>query len=344
MLLPGIGVEGQQRIAAGHAFIVGCGALGCMSSELLARAGVGTLTIVDRDVVELTNLQRQVLFDEDDVASGLPKAEAARRKLAKINAGVKVHAVVADFTHRVAEKILLDPSRPRPSLIIDGTDNLETRYLLNDLSVKHCLPYLYAGAVGASGMSTTFTPPTGACLRCVFDELPAPGTVATCDTAGVLGPAVSIVASCQAADAIKILAGLGEKVSPTLLDFDLWSNRRRRIDLSASRREDCVCCGTRRFEFLEGLHASRAVKLCGQNAVQIAPAGRDERKIDLPALQRRLEPLSTSPVLANGFLIRAKVGEGQGYELTVFEDGRAVVKGTESPELARSVYARYVGA
>lgn len=344
MLLPGIGVDGQQRLAASHAIIVGCGALGCTSAEHLARAGVGTMTIVDRDVVELTNLQRQVLFDEDDVAEGLPKAEAARRRIGKINHGVRVHAVVADVTHRVAEKILLDPSRPRPMLIIDGTDNLETRYLLNDLSVKHAMPYLYAGAVGASGMSATFMPPAGACLRCVFDELPAPGSVATCDTSGVLGPAVAIVASCQAADAIKLLAGLGEKVSPTLLDFDLWTNRRRRMDLTGARRVDCVCCAERRFEFLEGLHASRAVKLCGQNAVQIAPAGRDQRKLDLPALKQRLAPLATAPVLANEFLVRARVGEGAGFELTIFEDGRAVVKGTESPELARSVYARYVGA
>jgi len=343
MLIPGIGVEGQERLARAHAFVVGCGALGCMSTELLCRAGVGTITIVDRDVVEPTNLQRQMLFDEQDAAEGLPKAEAAKRRLARINSQVRVHAVVADFTHRVAEKLLLDASRGKPDVIIDGTDNLETRYLLNDLSVKHARPYLYAGAVGAAGMSTTFTPPEGACLRCVFDELPAPGTIATCETAGVLGPAVTIVASCQAADAIKLLSGLGEKLSPTLLDFDLWTNRRRRVDLSEARRPDCVCCGARKFEFLEGLHASRAVKLCGQNAVQVAPPS-GERRIDLAELARKLAALAGSPVLSNGFLVRTRVGEGSGFELTVFEDGRAVVKGTENPDLARSLYARYVGA
>lgn len=344
MLLPGIGVAGQQRLAAGHAMIVGCGALGCASAELLARAGVGTLTIIDRDVVEPTNLQRQILFDEADAAEGFPKAEAARRRLAKINSTVRVHAVVADFTHRGAERVLLDASRGRPDILIDGTDNLETRYLLNDLSVKHALPYLYAGAVGAGGMSATFVPPKSPCLRCVFDQLPAPGSIETCDTVGVLGPVVTIVASCQAADAIKIMSGLTDKLSPTLLDFDLWTNSRRRIDLAAAKRSDCICCGERRFEFLEGLHASRAVKLCGQNAVQIAPALREGQSMDLAALQLKLRPLAEGPVVNNGFLVRATLGTSPAYELTVFEDGRTVVKGTESPETARSLYARYVGS
>lgn len=350
MRLPGIGEDGQRRLLAAHAVIVGCGALGCVTADLLCRAGVGTLTIIDRDVVELTNLQRQSLFDEKDALSGAPKAEAARQRLNAVNSQVRVRSVVADFTHRNAEQLLAQAQRESGvGVLIDGTDNFETRYLLNDLSVKHAIPYCYAGAVAAEGMSATFMPGTGgACLRCVFEELPAPGTFETCDTAGVLGPSVAIVGACQAADAIKILSGQPERVSASLLHFDLWRSLRRRVDLSAARRSDCACCGRGAFEFLEGRHASRTIRLCGQNAVQIAPP--DDSSIvnvELSTLAARLRPLSLS-VVENGFLVRAAIpgalGDGQSVELTVFGDGRAVIKGTEDPVTAKIIYARYIGS
>lgn len=350
MRLPGIGEDGQRRLRAAHALIVGCGALGCVTADLLCRAGVGTLTIIDRDVVELSNLQRQTLFDEQDAGEGAPKADAARRRLNAVNSQVQIRPVVADFMHRNAERLLGQAQRESGvGVLIDGTDNFETRYLLNDLSVKHAIPYCYAGAVAAEGMSTTFVPGAGgACLRCVFDQMPMPGTFETCDSAGVLGPSVAIVGACQAADAIKLLSGQPDRVNASLLHFDLWRNVRRRVDLSAARRPDCACCGRREFEFLEGRHASRTIRLCGQNAVQIAPP--DDSKIvdvELGGLAERLRPLSPS-VVQNGFLVRAAIpgalGEGQSVELTVFGDGRAVIKGTEDPVAARIIYARFIGS
>lgn len=358
MLLPGIGVEGQSRLLASHAMLVGCGALGCVIADHLARAGVGTLTIVDRDVVELTNLQRQTLYDERDAAEGLPKAEAARRRLNRINAGVTVNAVVADFAPDNAEHILggssplrlsvSQPARRGGSLLLDGTDNFETRYLLNDLAVKHNLPFVYGGAVGTRGMQMTVIPGRTPCLRCVFPEAPPPGSTPTCDTAGVLAPAVGIVAACQATDAIKLMLGRADLIEPTLLEFDLWSTRRRRIDLSGHPRGgDCPCCGRREFAYLEGRYASAAVTLCGRGATQIAPsAGANGQTVDLPALASRLAPHGTFGVteyLLRGTLERERTPGGEAVSLTVFPDGRAIIRGAPTPEAARTIYARYVG-
>ena len=214
-LLPDFGNEGQARLSSSHALVVGCGALGCAAADTLTRAGVGRLTIVDRDVVELTNLQRQVLFDESDAAEGLPKAEAARRRLAAINSCVTIHALVQDFNHRTAPRIagLAGAAPTPPDVILDGTDNFETRLVINDLAVKHGIPYVYAGAVGTKGMQMTVLPPAlgggPPCLRCLVDRPPAPGVLPTCDTAGVLGPVISIVSGVQAAEALKILVGRG---------------------------------------------------------------------------------------------------------------------------------------
>lgn len=347
MLLPGIGPEGQRRLGESHAVVVGCGALGCAAADLLARAGVGTLTIIDRDVVEATNLQRQTLFDQGDADAGSPKAEAARARLSRVNPAIRVRGVVADVTHRNAERLVRGTDgAPLAGVIIDGTDNFETRYLLNDLSVKLGLPLCYGGVVGSEGMSATFVP-GGACLRCVFEEPPAPGTMPTCDTAGVLGPAAAIVGACQAADAIKLLAGIPERLGGTLLHFDLWTNQRRRVDLAGARRPDCPCCGERSFPFLDGATAQRAVRLCGRNAVQIAPPEDDRAgEIDLERLADRLGPSAAGGrAITNGFLLRAVVPGvgGAALELTVFRDGRAVVRGTEETEVARAAYARYVG-
>lgn len=343
MLLPGVGAEGQRRLGEASALVVGCGALGCAISDHLVRAGVGTVAIVDRDVVEVTNLQRQTLFDERDAEARTPKAEAARARLARINSGVRVRAVVADLTYRNAERVF-DEARPR--VVLDGTDNFETRYLINDLAVSRGAVYAYGGVVSTRGMAMTIRPGITPCLRCVFDEPPAPGTAQTCDTAGVLGPAVAIVAACQAADAIKVLLGREDLLGGTLLEFDLWTNVRRRIDLSSARREECVCCGLRRFEYLSGERGGGTASLCGQDAVQVTPDGEEARGIDLEVLAARLGAhgrFERTPFMVRGVL-EGERGEAGPCELTVFADGRAVVRGTRKPEFARAIYARYVGA
>jgi adenylyltransferase/sulfurtransferase len=355
-LLPWIGGPGQDRLRRAHALVVGCGALGSVIVDALARAGVGTLTIVDRDVVEVTNLQRQILFDEADVAAGTPKAEAARAKVARINRQVVVHAHVDDFGPGNAESILGDAS-----VIIDGLDNFETRYLVNDLAVKHGRAYVYGGAVGTTGASMTILPPVAAraegaiawtdadatpCLRCVFPEAPPPGATPTCDTAGVLGPVVLMVAAHQAAQAIKLLTGNVAALDRKLLSIDAWTNEIRRFDLGRAAAA-CPCCGERRFEHLEGRAASATTSLCGRGAVQITPP-RDGRRrtIDLAEAARRLAPHGS--FTHNGFLVRGRFArergtKGEPVELTLFPDGRAIIKGVTEPEEARSVYARYVG-
>ncbi len=364
MLLPAVGEEGQRRLLASHAMLVGCGALGCVIADHLARAGVGTLTIVDRDVVEPTNLQRQTLYDERDAAEGLPKAEAARRRLAQINSQISISAIVADFNSDSADSLLftspahlltcspahpVTPSPPHPlapSVLLDGTDNFETRYLLNDLAVKHAIPFVYGGAVGTRGMQMTVVPGRTPCLRCVFPDPPAPGTAPTCDTAGVLAPAAAIVASCQSADAIKLLLGRPDLIPPTLLEFDLWTAQRRRIDLSSHPRAgDCPCCGRRQFEYLEGRRAQSAATLCGRGATQITP-GTNGAGLDLRVLATRLAPHGTFSVteyLVRGDLARERTDRGDPISLTVFPDGRAIIRGAKTPEAARSIYARYVG-
>lgn len=330
MLLRGVGEQGQQRLARAKVLVVGVGALGCVSADLLCRAGVGEVTVVDRDIVEETNLQRQTLYTEADL--GEPKAEAARRRLAAANSTITLRAVIADFTHRNAEEIAL--AGGPPSVVVDGSDNFEVRYLLNDLCVKHGLPFCYGGAVGSRGMAATLTHP-GPCLRCIVENPPPPGVSDTCDTAGILAPAAAIVASCQAADAIRLI--VGESVAPSLLDFDLWASQRRRIDLTEARNPRCPCCALRRFDFLDGILGGDAVALCGRNAVQVSPP--DAASVDLRALAARLR--AHGEVFESPFILRANLGE---FELTLFRDGRAIVKGCDRPEVARGIYARYIGA
>jgi len=341
---------------------VGCGALGTVIADALARAGVGALTIVDRDVVELTNLQRQVLFDEADVREGRPKAVAARDMLARVNSDVEVRALVEDFNFTNAEAIARDAD-----ILLDGLDNFQTRYLLNDLSVTLARPYCYGGAVGTTGMACTFLPAPGTndgavtwteaqstpCLRCVFPEAPPPGSTPTCDTAGVLGSVVGMVAHHQVAQAIKLLTGNIDAVDRSLVTIDAWSNEFRRLDVSRARAGDCPCCVERRFEHLPGAVGSAATSLCGRGAVQINPrlaAGRavgGSPGIDLRALAERLRPHGEFTV--NDFLLRGALRDerrddsDEPVELTVFADGRAIVAGTGRPEFARTIYDRYVG-
>ena len=341
-LLEGIGPEGQRRLGESHAVVVGCGALGCVAGSLLARAGVGRLTLIDRDVVELTNLQRQILYDEGDARDGTPKAEAARARLAAINSEITIEAHVADFEYRNAERLI-----GTPDVIVDGTDNFETRYLLNDIAVKHTIPYVYGGAVATTGMSMVIMPGTSPCLRCVFEEPPPPGSAPTCDTVGVLGPTVMITAAWQAGEALKILTGNIDKVSTTLLEFDQWNNQRRRLELASMKRGDCPCCARREFSFLDGTRGGATEHLCGIKAVQIAPPHSDHR-VDLAALAARLAP--HGEFTCNAFVVRGTLrdpvdgGERGGCELMVFADGRAIIKGTDRADVARSIYAKYVGA
>jgi adenylyltransferase/sulfurtransferase len=354
MLLPGFGEVGQRRLASSKVLVLGCGALGTVVADMLARAGVGRLVIVDRDFVETTNLQRQVLFDETDVAEALPKAEAAKRKLARINSQVDVTAIVDDMNAGNIERYASSVD-----LIVDGLDNFETRYLANDYAVKHGVPYVYGGAVGTTGAAYAILPhteradapwecmPDGSkatpCLKCLFEEAPPPGTMPTCDTVGVLGPAVAIVANFEAAEALKILTGNLDRVTRTMLSFDLWSSSFMQLKVARAYDDgDCACCKHRRFEYLDGQRGSGTTTLCGRDAVQLTHK-QHAGKLDLEEIAGRLR--AHGNVTSNRFMLRAALADnGRDYELTVFTDGRAIVKGTREASVARSVYAKYVGS
>ena len=325
ILFPGIGEAGQEALLASHAVIAGCGALGSFHAAALARAGVGRLTLIDRDYVEPSNLHRQWLYDEADSTEALPKAAAAVRHIALINSSVRAHAAVTDLTAANAAGLLGDAD-----IILDGTDNFETRYLINDFAVSRGIPWIYGAAVAAYGLTMPVVPGKTPCLRCVYPDPPA-GAQPTCETAGVLNVIVSAVASVQVADAIRILTGA--EMHPRITTFDLWGGNIRQID-APQRDPECPACGRREFPFLEE-STGRPESLCGRNAVQIAPV---TRTLDLAALRVRLEPLGE--VRANEFALRFRAAP---YELTVFPDGRAIVKGTSDPALARSLYARYIG-
>jgi len=357
-LLVGIGEAGQRRLLSSTAMVVGVGALGTIAADLLTRAGVGTLVLIDRDVVEFTNLQRQTLFDEADAAGSLPKAQAAARKLRAVNSAVRIEPVVADLTARSAEKLL---GRHAVDVILDCTDNFATRYLLNDLSVKHGVPLVYGAAVGTTGMAMTMLPGRTVCLRCVFPDPPAPGVMPTCDTAGVLGPVTAMIGAHQAAEAIKILVGALDRVSPLLLEFDLWDNRRRGVDVSTLRESnaDCPCCGKHDFAFLDGRVGVDTTVLCGRNSVQVTPPLElVHERLDLAALHHRLAPLGrfdVTPFHVRGTLFAPRAGVAPAgiqddddppvpLTVTVFPDGRALIHGTTDPALARSVYARLIGS
>jgi molybdopterin/thiamine biosynthesis adenylyltransferase len=327
ILFPGIGERGQEALLQSRAAIVGCGALGSFHAAALARAGTGTLTIIDRDYVEPSNLHRQWLFEESDAEEGLPKAAAAGRRIAKINSTVKVNAVIADLTAGNIEDLL-----GGAGIILDGTDNFDTRYLINDFAVSRGIPWIYGAAVGSYGLTMPIIPGRTACLRCVYPDPPS-GAQPTCETAGVLNVIVSAIASLQVADALKVLTGRPEAVQSRITTMDLWSGGIRQID-APPRDPDCPTCARRTFPYLE--EAPRApVSLCGRNAVQIGAPG---RTIRLSELQARLEPLGE--VRANEYALRFFP---EPYEMTIFPDGRAIIKGTSDTGLARSLYAKYVG-
>jgi adenylyltransferase/sulfurtransferase len=326
----GIGDAGQQRLRAGHVLVIGCGALGSAGVNLLARAGVGRITIVDRDVVELSNLQRQLLFDEADAAAGVPKAIAAAWAVARFNSEVEVRPFVADVTPANVEGLVAGAD-----VVLDGTDNFETRYLVNDTCVKRGVPWIYGGAVGSTGMSMTIVPGETPCFRCVFPTPPPAGSMETCESAGVLAAGIVTVAAIQCAEVLKILVGDREHRSRGLTAIDVWTNDHLEAE-GRLRDPGCPCCGRRRFEYLDTVTSSRTATLCGRDAIQVSP-GRAQA-LDLAELGRRLE--ATGPVSVSDFLVRCRV---DGHEMTVFADGRAIIKGTADLAVARSLYARYVG-
>jgi molybdopterin/thiamine biosynthesis adenylyltransferase len=328
VLYPGIGIEGQRRLAESHVALVGCGATGAASASLLARAGLGTLTIVDRDFVEESNLQRQMLFDEDDARDSLPKAEAARRKIALFNSEVTVHAHVADLVPANIHALLRSAH-----LILDATDNFETRYLINDYAVEQGRPWIYAAAVGAYAVTMNVVPGETACLACIFPK-PPNGPVETCDTAGILNTAVNFAASIQVTEALKLLTGASGQLRRTLLSHDLWTNERSEIN-TARPRPGCSVCSERDFAHLRG-EGRPHITLCGRNSVQIHE---HDRPVDLAQMADRLRP--HGEVRFNALLLRFQRGE---HTLTVFADGRAIVQGTTDVVLARTLYARFIGS
>src|SRR5262245_55454740 len=320
----GLGEEGQRRLVASRVTLCGCGALGTVLANALVRAGVGHVRLIDRDFIETSNLQRQVLFDEHDVAENLPKAEAAARKLGAINSSVYVEPVVADIDRTNILKFSADVD-----LILDGTDNFEIRYLINDVAVKLGKPWVYGGCIGSHGQTMTILPGETPCLRCVFEAAPGPGEAGTCETAGVLGPVVNIIASFQATEALKILAGRRDNINRDLLYFDVWDNIQKRIKIAPLfGKVPCPCCRQRRFEWLEGDLGSHTTNLCGRNSVQVAQ--RAASRLNFESLAGHLETLGE--VTYNRFLL--KFG-AEGYEFTVFPDGRAIIKGTSDVDKAR---------
>ncbi len=325
-----IGESGQEKLLNSRVLLVGCGALGAAHAEMLARAGVGRLRIVDRDFVEFTNLQRQTLFRENDAAERLPKAIAAKNRIAEINSEIAVEAVIADVNQSNVES-LIDGC----DLVLDGTDNFQVRYLLNDACVKNDKTWIYGAAVSSYGTTMTIIPGVTPCLRCIFDEMPDAGSSPTCDTAGVIMPIIATVSAVQVAEALKILVGDTASLHGSLMQFDIWANDRQRIKLGGPNA-DCKTCGQRNFEFLDAESVEFSAVLCGRNAVQIAPPKRT--RLDLEQLAKKLENLGE--VKQNEYLVRFTINEN---EMTVFKDGRAIVNGTDDVVVARSLYARFVG-
>ncbi len=345
ILLPEIGLKGQQRLTESTALIVGCGALGCGVADLLARAGVGRLRIVDRDVVETTNLQRQVLFDQSDADASRPKAKAAARRLSAINADITIEPIVDDFGPQCAPDIV-----EGVDVLIDGLDNLYGRYLLNDLSVNRGLPYIYAGAVGTGGLVAALLPRSpsqaglvkwtntqaGPCLRCLFPEPPPAGTLPTCDTAGVLGPAVAAVTAHQAALAMRLLVGSVDHCDRSLHSIDPWCGESRRI-AAAPARAGCTCCDHRVFEWLDGTRRCETDVLCGRDTVQIQPSAKSV--LDLDMLARRLADHGEVVWDANAL----RLDLHGGTRVTVFPDGRALI-GIDDVSAARTLYDKLIGS
>lgn len=332
ILFAPLGAEGQRQLSSASAVLIGCGALGSVSASLLARAGVGKLRLVDRDFVEISNLQRQMLYDEADVREMKPKAVAAAEHLARANSTIQIEPVVAD----VNPDTIVDLVRGT-NVIVDGTDNFETRFLINDVSVRHDIPWIYGACLGSYGLVMNILPGETACLSCLMESAPPPGSVPTCDTAGILNTTVALVASLQCTEALKLLSGHRELMSHDLLSVDLWTQAVTRLNVpQGGGRRRCQTCDGLEFTYLSG-KGSRSVTICGRNAVQITPETRHD--LSLTDLAARLS--ATLPVTATKFLVRFEVDS---MNVAVFPDARAIITGTKDPAVARSIYAKYVGA
>jgi len=326
-LFSGIGEEGQRKLGNSCVVIFGCGALGTIIATTLVRAGVGKIRIIDRDFIEYHNLQRQVLFDEDDIRDQLPKAIAAERHLKKVNSSVEIEGIVADVNFTNIERFMHDAH-----IILDGLDNFETRFLINDVSLKHKIPWIYGGAISSIGMTMSIFPGETPCFRCLIGDSPGSGTIQTCDTAGVIGPAPFIIGSLQSVEAMKILVG-AEEINRDLIIIDVWKGSFDRTKIRANK--DCPACQGK-YEFLEGDYGLRATSLCGQDAVQVLNP--EARTISLEVLAARLKRVGE--VTYNEFMLRFTVDD---CEMVVFPDARAIVKNTNEESLARGLYAKYIG-
>lgn len=329
-----IGAAGQRKLAEKTVLLCGCGALGTVVADQLVRAGVGSIKIVDRDFVELSNLQRQVLYDERDVELRLPKAIAAAEKLQRINSAIEIEPIVADIDYQNIESLARGCD-----LLLDGTDNFEVRFLINDASLEFGIPWIYTGCIGSHGQIMPILPGKTACLRCLMEEIPDPGTMETCDTAGVLGPAVAVMSSFETIAALKILTEQWDALKPVLTVIDVWDGSYREMKLGKLHElGKCPACGGGRRDWLHGSRGSQSTILCGRNAVQVVPE--QKRTVDLEELTTRLT--SSGKVSGNQYLLRFEP-TGTEKEMTIFRDGRAIVKGTEDLAEARSLYARYLG-
>jgi len=335
-LLSQVGPAGQKRLANARVLLVGCGALGCSLADQLVRAGVGSLRLVDRDVVELTNLQRQTLFDEDDAKASAAKAEAAAARLKRINSTIHIDVIVADVWAGNIEELAASAT-----LILDGTDNVQTRYLLNDAAVKLNIPWVHAACVGTEGRVMGVLPGITPCLRCVFPTPPAAGELPTCDTAGILGPAAMVAGALAATMAIKIITGQFQAQDQKLQTVDVWSGRFSAIDLAGAKDPACPCCGKRQFIFLDADRAESSIALCGRNAVQIRPT----RPWDRNQFDQAISRLGSAGELEHAkWFTRCRLHEPAGVTITCFRDGRLMIDGTPDLGRAKSICARYIGA
>jgi molybdopterin/thiamine biosynthesis adenylyltransferase len=328
-----IGKKGQEQISQSKIAIVGMGALGTVLANHMVRAGAGFVRIIDRDFVEMSNLQRQMLYDEQDALNSAPKAIAAAKRLKDINGLVTVEPHVTDLNPSNAEALLSDVD-----LILDGTDNFSVRFLINDVSIKHNIPWIYGGAVSSRGVSMTIIPEITPCLRCMFGQPPAQGTTETCDTSGVIGSIIHVVASYQAVEALKILVGDTAHLHHKMMNFDLWYNQHTSIDISSARKEDCPACSLHQYEYLEyDLQGDSIQSLCGRNSVQIHPV--QAAAINLEVQANRLKPLGQ--VELNPFLLKFHIDQERC--MILFPDGRAIIQGTDDLVAAKSLYSRFVG-
>ncbi|MFQ5963419.1 MAG: ThiF family adenylyltransferase [Candidatus Scalinduaceae bacterium] len=332
ILLRHIGTERQRELTKSNAVVIGCGALGSVSSSYLTRAGVGHIKIIDRDFIEENNLQRQILFDEVDIKENLPKAIAAQKKLQKINTKINIEGIVADVNYANIEELTKGAD-----IILDGTDNFETRFLVNDICVKDNIPWIYGACIESKGLTMNIIPSKTPCLRCIFETLPQMGTFPTCDSAGIIGTIASIIASIQVTEAIKILTRDFKSLRKTLLKVDVWDTKFKQLDVSDLKRlNNCPTCKTHNYEFLDAKDGVLTTLLCGKNAVQVMY--RNIGKINFKQLAQRLRPIAD--ISYNDFMLKFKIKD---HDFTVFPDGRAIITGTSDASIAKSLYSKYIG-